>query len=116
MHKKPTRIILKPKKEGESVRSRFEIHCDNGVIYSMTGLAKAVGVSQSTMAQRFKDYRWDDPRIMSSKIQKQVKETKGGNLVVEGDLVGKFNGRRTIRERRENLDKIPSATEYEKRL
>lgn len=114
--KKPTRIISKPKKEGESVRSRFEIHCDNGVIYSMIGLAKALGVTQSTISQRFKDYNWNDPRIMTDKIPKRVKETKGGNDVTPGDLVGKYNGRRTTAERQENLKTIPSCTKYEEAL
>ncbi len=110
---KPTKIISF-KKSGRNV---YYLTCDNGKEYKTGALAKIIGISGSALRLRLNRWGPLHPDVFRNKSRqnfcKQPKRKKIDLDIVEGDLAGKYNGRRTEVERRHLLDKIPGPGSFE---
>lgn len=81
---KPTRIVKKPKAAGRSLK----ILCDDGQTYSLTALAKTVGLDASNLSGRIKTLGWDNPMVLTKvrRAKGEASQQSPYKIWQEGDL------------------------------
>ena len=105
--------IISVKMSGKSV---CECQWNDGIWRTIIKSARIIGIHAPSLRQRIKN--WGVCAALTRK-KSPLKHGKQRELaikidVVEGDLEGKFKGKRSEEEVRALLDAIPSPTKYEK--
>lgn len=106
------KLICKPRKEGRE----YVLHCNNGESYSIKEMAIEIEISYDSMVYRLNNWPWNHKDFLRKKSLADFTEIDEFALdIVEGDLVGKFDGRDADEQKRA-LEAIPDLTEFEREL
>ena len=111
---KPTKIIsIKRNKKGNIDTCT----CDDKATYRIAALARIIGISRPSLVSRLKEWGYKHPDIMR---ERSAFGRTGNNRVisinvsiVDGDLQGKYLGKKNEVERRKLLDAIPGPGSFE---
>lgn len=115
---KPTRIIEKPFMQYvQGYRYKMMVcRCDNGITYTMGGLAELIGIRYQSLVQRIRIYGYDSDFILQGKAVPGCR-IDGQKFDRLADGSGNKAWRRLdCRPRNRRLEKIPPPGIFERRL